>query len=84
MNAFPLEAVRAVFSGLARAGGPVVLGWTSDTLALRMGAADGLVTAMAIGGGMYALAGAFYLLAARRYGADLASTQAITTGAVSA
>lgn len=68
-------AVLAVFYGMASALGPLLLGGLSDTLAARQGAAEGLVMAMAIGGGLYALAGAFYLLAARTYRGDLASTK---------
>ena len=45
-------------------------------MALTHGAGRGLVLAMAITGALYFWAGLHYLLAARRYGADLASTRA--------
>lgn len=68
-------AVLNVVYGLASAAGPVLLGLLSDNLAVGRGEVDGLVLAMAITGGLYFWAGLHYLLAARNYAADLASTR---------
>ncbi|MFC3098196.1 spinster family MFS transporter [Alteraurantiacibacter palmitatis] len=69
------SAVLNVVYGIASAAGPFLLGWLSDHMALTHGAGRGLVLAMAITGALYFWAGLHYLLAARRYGADLASTR---------
>ncbi|MFC3101325.1 MFS transporter [Altererythrobacter lauratis] len=69
------SAVLNVVYGVASAAGPFLLGWLSDHLAPTYGAGRGLVLAMAITGALYFWAGVHYLLAARRYGADLASTR---------
>lgn len=69
------SAVLNVVYGIASALGPFLLGWLSDHMALTHGAGRGLVLAMAITGALYFWAGLHYLLAARRYGADLASTR---------
>ena len=58
--------------GLSSAGGPLLLGWMSDHFAQTQGEAQGLVTAMAVAGGLYVWAALHYLLAARNYRADLA------------
>lgn len=69
------SAVLNVVYGVASALGPFLLGWLSDHMALTHGAGPGLVLAMATGGALYFYAGVHYLLAARRYGADLAATR---------
>lgn len=66
-------AVLAVFYGIASALGPILLGLLSDGLSARLGSAQGLVSAMAVAGGAYSLAGLIYLAASRTYGRDLAS-----------
>ena len=67
-----LNVVYGTVSGL----GPLLLGIFSDTMARSYGSARGLALAMAIGGLFYVWAGVHYLLASRRYAADLAATQA--------
>lgn len=69
------SAVLNVVYGVASALGPVLVGALSDSFATSRGEVRGLVLAMAITGGLYFWAGVHYLLAARRYGADLASTR---------
>jgi sugar phosphate permease len=69
------SAVLSVVYGVASAAGPFLLGWLSDDMAQTRGPVNGLVVAMAITGALYTWAGLHYLLAARRYGADLASTR---------
>lgn len=66
-----LNVVYGVASGL----GPFLVGSLSDHMAISSGATQGLTIAMAITGALYAWAGVHYLLAARRYGADLESTR---------
>jgi MFS family permease len=61
--------------GISGALGPLALGWISDTMAATRGPAQGLAAGMAIFGALYLWAALHYLLAARRYGADLAGTQ---------
>lgn len=68
-------AVLNVVYGVASAAGPILVGWLSDSMATAQGGVRGLVMAMAITGALYTWAGVHYLLAARRYGADLASTR---------
>ncbi|WP_169053565.1 spinster family MFS transporter [Alteraurantiacibacter aquimixticola] len=68
-------AVLQVFYGLASAFGPILLGYMSDGFAASRGEVDGLVLAMAITGALYVWAGVHYLLAARHYARDLASTK---------
>lgn len=69
------SALLNVVYGIASALGPMLVGFLSDGLAESRGEVKGLVLAMAITGALYVWAGVHYLLAARRYGADLASTQ---------
>lgn len=69
------SAVLNVVYGIASAVGPIFVGYLSDGFAAGHGEVKGLVIAMAITGALYVWAGVHYLLAARRYGADLASTQ---------
>lgn len=69
------SAVLNVVYGLASAAGPVLLGLLSTGLARDNGEVRGLVLAMAITGALYFWAGLHYLLAARNYAADLASTR---------
>ncbi len=76
------SAVLNVVYGIASALGPMLLGQLSDTLAVTHGETKGLTIAMAITGGLYVWAGLHYLLASRRYRADLASTKSaiVATG----
>jgi MFS family permease len=74
MRVSAYAVVNGVVYGAASALGPILLGALSDSMALSYGAAEGLAVAMAIGGGLYVWAGAHYLLAARRLGADLKET----------
>jgi MFS family permease len=67
------SAMLNVVYGLSSAGGPLLLGWMSDHFAKTQGEAQGLVTAMAVAGSLYVWAAVHYLLAARRYRADLAA-----------
>jgi MFS family permease len=67
------SAMLNVVYGLSSAGGPLLLGWMSDHFAKSQGEAQGLVTAMAVAGSLYVWAAVHYLLAARRYRADLAT-----------
>jgi MFS family permease len=67
------SAMLNVVYGLSGAGGPLLLGWMSDHFAKTQGEAQGLVTAMAVVGSLYVWAAVHYLLAARRYRADLAT-----------
>ena len=75
MRATASAVIGAVY-GVAGAGGPVLVGILSDRFAQTQGPAQGLVTAMAITGALYVWAALHYLLAARRYSADLAATAA--------
>lgn len=70
------SAVLNVVYGIAAAGGPLFLGMLSDGMTRRFGPEDGLVTAMAVFGSVYAVAGIFYLLAARNLRGDLAKVGA--------
>mgnify|MGYP000386248745 CR=1 FL=1 len=70
------SAVLNVVYGIASGLGPVLLGYLSDGLAVSNGPVQGLTIAMAITGALYVWAGAHYLLAARSYAQDLASTRA--------
>ena len=70
------SAVLNVVYGLAAGLGPLLLGLLSDTMSASYGHARGLALAMAAGGLLYSWAGLHYLLASRRYAADLAGTQA--------
>jgi MFS family permease len=70
------SAVLNVVYGIASGLGPLLLGYLSDGLAVSNGPVQGLTIAMAITGALYVWAGAHYLLAARHYAEDLASTQA--------
>jgi MFS family permease len=72
-------AILNVVYGAAAGLGPYLLGLLSDAMSARYGAAQGLTIAMAIGGALYAWAGAHYLLASRRYARDLAQAQAADT-----
>lgn len=69
------SAVLSGVYGVASALGPMLVGWLSTGFADSRGETQGLVLAMAITGALYFWAGLHYLLAARRYGADLASTR---------
>jgi MFS family permease len=69
------SAVLNVVYGVASALGPILVGLLSDSFSASRGEVGGLVLAMAITGALYFWAGVHYLLAARRYGADLASTR---------
>ncbi len=75
------SAVLNVVYGIASALGPILVGYLSDGFAASRGEIDGLVLAMAITGALYVWAGVHYLLAARRYGADLARTTVPTSPA---
>jgi len=70
------SAVLNVVYGAAAGLGPYLLGLLSDGLSAARGPAGGLTLAMAIGGALYVWAGVHYLLASRRYGADLAKAAA--------
>lgn len=72
-----LNVVYGIVSGL----GPLLLGIFSDAMALSYGSARGLALAMAISGLAYVWAGLHYLLASRRYAADLATTREVTASA---
>ena len=75
MRASCSATLNAVY-GISGAAGPLALGWMSDSFAVANGPSQGLVMAMAAMGLMYVWAAAHYLLAARRYAADLASVKA--------
>ncbi|GAA0270284.1 MFS transporter [Alteraurantiacibacter aestuarii] len=77
-------AVLNVVYGIASALGPFLLGSLSDHFALGYGEVRGLTIAMAITGALYVWAGLHYLLAARNYRADLASTKGGGEGEISA
>jgi len=66
-------AVIQIFYGVASAVGPILVGWLSDRLSLRLGPDDGLTMAMAVSGAMYVYAAFHYFLAARRLRKDMAS-----------
>ncbi len=66
-------AVIQIFYGVASALGPILVGWLSDTLSVRLGPDDGLTMAMAVSGAMYVYAAFHYFLAARRLRKDMAS-----------
>jgi len=74
MRATAYAMINVVY-GAAAALGPLLLGLLSDTLALAYGPGRGLTLAMAAGGLLYVWAGLHYLLASRRYSADLAGTK---------
>lgn len=69
-------ALLAACYGLVSGLGPLLLGIFSDAMLPLYGEGQGLALAMAISALLYIWAGAHYLLAARRYRADLASTKA--------
>ncbi len=66
-------AVIQIFYGVASAVGPILVGWLSDRLSLRLGPDDGLTMAMAVSGAMYVYAAFHYFLAARHLRKDIAS-----------
>lgn len=72
------SAVLNVVYGIASGLGPFLLGTLSDQMAITHGATKGLTIAMAITGALYVWAGLHYLLAARKYASDLASTKAVS------
>ena len=61
--------------GISGAVGPLALGWLSDTMAATHGPTQGLAIGMAIFGALYLWGALHYVLAARRYGQDLAGTR---------
>lgn len=69
--------------GAAAGLGPLLLGLISDALGTADDGERGLVLAMTIGGLLYVWAGVHYVLASRRYRADLAAAQARDTGQAS-
>ena len=72
-------ALLAAGYGLVSGLGPLFLGLLSDALTVSYGPARGLALAMALGGLLYVWAGLHYLMASRRYAADLQSTKGMTT-----
>jgi MFS family permease len=76
------SAILNVIYGLVAGLGPLLLGLFSDAMAPAYGPSRGLALAMAASSLIYVWAGLHYLLASRRYAADLATFQ--TAGPASA
>jgi predicted MFS family arabinose efflux permease len=76
MRATGSALLNGVYTLVGQGLGALLVGWLSDRLAPRFGAADGLAYAMAITAAIYLWAAAHYGLAARHLGPDLARVRA--------